>query len=203
MVRPFVYSFALVLLSAPAFAQPVKSISLEGGFTVNGAPAQRTGLGTYKDVLVHPQDPDLVVKVFGHNWAESIPEKRLEVANIRAVEAVGAAPRLVEQGALMVDGKPTGFLVQERVHGLTMERPTPTKLAETAKLFEKLKKAKVELVDVTSLRKLQANIMVGETRSGGFGAYLVDADLKTTEKSARELSAFYDGLQSRLARGSN
>lgn len=188
-----------MLAASPASAQPVKSISLEGGFSVNGVSAQRAGLGTYKDVLVHPQDPDLVVKVFGHNWAESIPEKRLEVANIRLVEPVGAAPRLVEQGALMVDGKPTGFLVQERVHGFTMERPTPTKLAETAKLFEKLKKAKVEMVDVTSLQKLQANIMVGETRSGGFGAYLVDADLKKSEMSARELSAFYDGLYTRLA----
>lgn len=192
---------AAVLLSCAlgASAEPVKSISLNGGFSVNGVSAQRIGLGTYKDVLVHPADPDLVVKVFGHNWAPSIPEKRLEVANIGLVAPARAAPRLVEQGAMMVDGKPTGYLVQERVHGTDLSRPTPAKLAETRKLFDKLKARRVELVDVTSLSKLRANIMVGRTRSDGFGAYVVDADLKTTTKSAAELSAFYDGLLTRLS----
>lgn len=192
---------AVLLLAATlAGAQPVKTASVKGGFSVNGIPTQSLGLGTYKQVLLHPQDPELVVKLFVSPFAESLPEKRREVRDIRALEPHGAAPKMTEQGAIAIDGKPVGFVVQERVRGYDLKNPTPTKIQETAKLFAKLKNAKVTLADGANLHKLRENIMVGETRSGGFGAYLVDADLQSTTKTKAELDAYYDGLLSALAR---
>lgn len=199
-MRALLLALALAAASPAARAQPVRSIELPGRvYQVNGAPAQLLGFGTYKDVLVHPQDSGLVVKVFRNNLADGLTEKRAEVSALKTLVPIGAAPKLVDHGAVALNGAPTGFLVQERVRGLTLERPTPTKLAETKLLFQKLAKARVELVDVASLVKLRENIMVGETDSGGFQAWLVDPDIKKSERTAAELSKFYDGLLVRLA----
>ena len=76
---------ALFLAAATAFAAaPVRTIELVNGadYRVNGAPVRSAGSGDFKEVLVHPEDPGLVVKVFYNKWGPSIPEKRLEVANI-------------------------------------------------------------------------------------------------------------------------
>jgi hypothetical protein len=190
----------VVLLHVPAFAQPVRSIELPGRiYQVNGAPAQLLGFGTYKDVLIHPAQSDLVVKVFRNNFGDSLAEKRAEVKALATLVPLGAAPKLVEQGAVSLNGKPTGFLVQERVRGLSLERPTPAKLAETKLLFDKLRRAGIQMVDVDSIIKLRENIMVGETASGGFQAWLVDPDIKQTEMSSREMASFYDGLLRRLS----
>ncbi len=191
----------LFALSQAFAAEPVRSIELlpAGGYAINGAPAPVIGFGSFKDVVVHPRDPQLVVKVFNSQWGPSVAEKRLEVANIAALATAQAAPRLVEQGATMVKGKPTGFVVQERVSGLNLERPTPTKLAEVKTLFSRLVKARIELGDTASDSKLRQNIMVGETRSDGFGAYVIDADLVASRKSPEELKAFYAKLFDRLS----
>jgi hypothetical protein len=193
---------AVLLAVCASAAEPVRSIELlpGGSYQINALPAPYVGSGDFKEVLAHPRDSGLVVKVFYNKWAPSLPEKRLEVANIRALEAARAAPALVEHGATMVAGKPAGFVVQERVRGLTMERPTPTKLAEVDKLFKRLAKAGIELGDTKTDFKLRQNIMVGETRSGGFGAWVVDADLVDSKKTPEQLKAFYDGLFSRLSR---
>ena len=211
----------LLLLSAPSraafFARPaevrvsipaasmapapiVQTIApLAGGaFAVNGAPAPSLGFGDFKAVMIHPQTPDLAVKVFRGKWGPGPAEKDGELKQLALLPAA-AAPRVVEHGVTDVDGKPTAYLVQERVNGLTLDTPTPTKLAEVRKLFNRLAKAGVEIADAKSATKLRANIMVGETRSGGFGAYLVDPDVVRSEKSARELSAFYDGLVDKIA----
>ena len=100
----------------------------------------------------------------------------------------------------MVAGKPAGFIVQERVMGTTLEHAGPRKLAYVRDLFDRLAKAGIELGDTKSDVKLRENLMVGETRSGGWGAYVVDADLVGSRKSPAELKAFYDGLFERLSR---
>ncbi len=182
---------ALLLVSWPARAQEVRSLSADAGvYTINGLSAPLLGFGTYKDVLAHPEDPDYVVKVFRTNMADAAAEQKLEQAALARLQPIGAVPALAARGE--------GYLVQERVRGLDLTRPTQTKLEETAKLFDKLKQAKVELAD-TTLSKVRQNIMVGQTKSGGFAAYLVDADVKDTDKTGRELSHFYDGLLRQLA----
>lgn len=192
-------AFALTL-ALSARAQEVRSLAMDGRqYVVNGLPSLMLGLGTYKDVLMHPQDPDFVVKVFRNNMAPSLPEQRAELASVRQLQPAGAVPTLIGSGVAQVAGETRGYLVQERVHGLDLTRPTAIKLQETRALFSKLKKARVELVDVESLEKLRSNIMVGETKSGGFGAYLVDADIKPTDKTSAQLGAFYDGLLRRLS----
>lgn len=193
----------LLLLAASAFAaEPVRSIELLPGpsFLINGAYASPLGSGDFKTALVHPADPQLAVKVFSDKWTPSIQEKRLEVANIRALEAARAVPKLVEQGALMVGGKPTGYLVQERVMGSNLEQTGPKKLAHVRDLFDRLAAAGIELGDVESDLKLRQNIMVGTTRSGGWGAWVIDADLAATKRSPEALRAFYDRLFARLSR---
>ncbi len=182
-------------------AAPVRSIEMIGdGYLINGAQAAGIGSGDFKEVLLHPADPGLVVKVFYNKWTSSIPEKRLEVANIERLAPLNAAPRLIEQGAVSLGGKPAGFVVQERVVGTTMERPTPEKLAQVRNLFNRLAAGGVELGDTKTDFKLRENIMVGRTRSGGMGAWVVDADLVDSKKSPEELKEFYDGLFARLSR---
>lgn len=190
---------ALLLVCAPSRAQEVRSLSAEAGsYRVNGVPAVTLGFGTYKDVLTHPENPDYVVKVFRGNLSDPVAEHAREQAVLARLQPIGAVPAVAGAGAARSSGKSAPYLVQERVRGLDLTRPTPTKLEETAKLFDKLKKARVELTD-TSLNKLRQNIMVGETRSGGFGAWLVDADAQASGKTAGELGAFYDGLLQQLA----
>lgn len=172
-----------------------------GRYRVNGLPAADLGSGNSKDVLLHPQNPDLVVKVFHGRWLESIPEKRLEQSQIALLTPARLTPRMVEQGALMVAGKPTGYIVQEKVSGLTLERPTASKLAEVRKLFDKLVKARLEVVDADKPLKMRENIMVGETKSDGWGAYLVDPDVVKSQKSEKELRAFYDGVYNGIVAG--
>lgn len=193
----------LLLVALPALnaAPPVRSIEMIGdGYLINGAPAAGIGSGDFKEVLLHPADPSLVVKVFYNKWTSSVPEKRLEVSNIERLTPLRATPKLIEEGAVSLKGKPAGFLVQERVMGTTMERPTPEKLAQVKNLFNRLAKGRVELGDTKTDFKLRSNIMVGSTRSGGMGAWVVDADLIDSKKSPEELREFYAGLFDRLSR---
>jgi hypothetical protein len=193
----------LLLVALPSLnaAPPVRSIAMVGdGYVINGAPAAGIGSGDFKEVLLHPADPGLVVKVFYNKWTSSVPEKRLEVANIARLAPLNATPKLIEEGAVSMGGKPAGFLVQERVIGTTMERAMPEKLAHVRDLFKRLAAGGVELGDTKTDFKLRENIMVGRTRSGGMGAWVVDADLVDSKKSPEELKEFYDGLFARLSR---
>lgn len=188
--------------SIRAGAGLVQTVDVSAGkYRVNGLPAVDLGSGNSKDVVMHPQNPDLVVKVFHGRWLESLPEKRLEQSQIALLAPARLTPRLVEHGAVMVGGKPTGYIVQEKVSGLTLERPTPSKLAEVRKLFDKLVKARLEVVDAQKPGKMRQNIMVGETKSDGWGAYLVDPDVVASQKSEKELRAFYDGVYAGIVGG--
>ena len=185
----------------PPPAHPVRSVEYAGGkYLVNSRAAERLGFGSFKDVLLHPEDPGLDVKVFYREFRHqsSLDEKRLEVRNIRLLEKAGATPRLVEQGGVAMRGRDIGYVVQERVRGATLETATPAKLREVRRLFDKLAAAGLEIADADRPFKLRQNIMVGETDSGGFAAYLVDADLVLPAKTRGELKAFYDRVYASL-----
>lgn len=188
--------------AAVAPAAIVQTIApLAGGlYAINGAPAAALGFGSFKEVVAHPQAPELAVKLFQDKWTPGVAEKRRELGQLALLPA-SAVPRVVEHGVTDVGGKPTAYLVQERVDGLTLRNPTPLKLAEVRKLFGRLTKARLELGDDKSALKLRENIMVGETRSGGFGAYLVDPDVERSDKSERELRAYYDGVLDKIVTG--
>lgn len=191
---------SLRIPAAAASAAPaVQSLSLTGGvYAVNGLKAAELGFGCYKTVVMHPQAPEAVVKIFSDKYGSGVTEKRNELAQLALLPAA-AAPAVLAHGETRMGGKTTAYLVQERVNGLTLERPTRTKLEEVKKLFDRLALARVEIADKDSVVKLRQNIMVGETKSGGFGAYLVDPDVVKSDKSDRELRAFYDGLYGRIA----
>lgn len=193
---------ALLAFAAPAGAAPrVVSIARAGqGFRINGLPARVIGSGDFKEVLLHPQDPDLVVKLFYAKRGSSVPELKRELADIARLGP--ATPALVQHGVAKLDGGEAGFLVQERVHGLTLARPTPSKLRELRGLFAELAARKLAMSDVRSVWKMRENLMVGQTKSGGWRAYLVDPEVEPVpEASAKSLSAFYDGLYRRVESG--
>lgn len=201
-MRLLAASLASCLLCSSAGATSVQSIRLRGdAYAINGRQAAYAGSGDFKEVLVHPADAALVVKVFYAKAASSVPELRREAAALKALEPLGVSPRLIEQGAVTLRGQKAGYLVEERVQGSTLEgRLTPSKLRSVRALFDKLLSGGLELTDVALDFKLRENIMVGTTRSGPAQAYLVDPAVQPSEKSAAELAAFYDGLLARLAR---
>lgn len=183
-------------------SHPVRSVEYKDRrWRVNGREASLLGFGSFKDAVVHPEDPGLAVKLFYRDFRShsSLDEKREEVRNIRLLAPLGVVPRLIEQGGVALAGRNIGYVVQERVRGTTLETATPTKLREVRRLFDTLAAAGVEIADTDRPLKLRQNIMVGETDSGGFGAYLVDADLVKTAKSNRELKGFYDRVFASLA----
>jgi hypothetical protein len=192
---------ALAAPAAAAAAFPVKAIGFDGDdYSVNGRPAPSVGSGDFKEVVAHPEDPELVVKVFYSKWASSVPEMRREAADVALLSALGAAPALIESGSVSLRGRPTGFLVQERVRGSTLETPTAAKLRETRALFARLADAGLEMTDTASAFKLRTNVMVGSTRSGGTRAWLVDPEVRRSRLSPARLRAFYEVLLDRIVR---
>lgn len=200
-MRILIATLALALSSSASGASLVRAISLRGGlYGINGLPAAYLGSGDFKEVLLLPANPSLVVKVFYAKNESSVPVMRQEVAALKALEPSAVAPRLIEQGARTVRGQEAGYVVQERVRGSTMEnRVTAEKLAHVRKLFETLRKAGLELTDTAMDFKLRANIMVGTTASGPKQAYLVDPSFRISDKTDGELRAFYDGLYTRIS----
>lgn len=192
---------APVAVMPAASPLPVASIESRGDdFAVNGRAARYVGSGDFKEVVRHPTDPDLVVKIFYAKWASSVPESLREAADVRRLEPLGVVPALVQHGTAVLRGQEAGFLVQERVHGTTLDHAvTPAKLDYTRELFDRLAAAGLELTDVRSAFKLRTNIMVGSTRSGGFKAYLVDPEVKRSRRSPAALRQFYDALLARIA----
>lgn len=200
-MRILAAALALSLSSPVSGAMLVRSISVRAGaYAINGLPAAYAGSGDFKEVLLLPSNPDLVVKVFYAKIESSAPAMRIEAAAIKALEPLAVTPKLVEQGARTIRGQEAGYLVQERVRGMTLEnRLTAGKLAHVRTLFEKLREAGLELTDTEMDFKLRENIMVGTTSSGPRQAYLVDPSFKATNRTDAELRAFYDGLFARIA----
>jgi len=187
-------------LSSSAGAAMVRSIGLRGsGYLINGGLAAYAGSGDFKEVLLLPADPGLVVKVFYAKAESSVPVMLQETAALKVLAPLNVAPKLIEAGARVVRGVEAGYLVQERVRGSTLERVSAVKLERVRALFKKLSDAGLELTDVNADFKLRENIMVGKTRSGPVQAYLVDPSFKISDRTEVGLRAFYGGLLERLA----
>lgn len=173
-------------------------VRMDGGkLFIQGRQAPSLGYGSFKETFEIPHSPDYVLKLFNSKLlrpADNLPEKRREVADTCRLERAQATPRLARSGALTLDGRTMGYLIVEKVGGRNLAVMTPAKLEAVRRLFADLARAGVELGDTLNLARLRQNIMVGETLSGGFKAYVVDADLAPSTKSRAELARFYRDL---------
>ncbi len=193
------------------------------GWTVDGLPARRLSGGGFKEVLIHPLDSSLVIKLFSEIGAKdaagSLAEKRLELRNLGPLLRAGRAPRVVSDGALELQapsrGKRTvGYILQERVDGrelgdLLRDRDPAVRsgaLKEVRALFDDLVAARVKLEDRVKMRE---NISIGRTGAGGAAkAWVLDAGEATLAAPRGGLDkllgrpdplrAYYDGVLSDL-----
>lgn len=196
------------------------------GWEVDGVPARRLSGGSFKEVLIHPADPNLVIKLFSEIGAKdaagSLSEKRRELRNLEPLLALGRAPRVVEQGALELETpssrgrKTTGYIVSERVVGRELGDllgdPDPAvrarALKEARALFDDLIAARIKLEDGV---KMHENIAVGRAAERGpLKAWVLDAGEATrvAERGALDrlfgrpdpLRAYYDAVLAGLSR---
>lgn len=214
---------------APTVLEPLRSVSRGAsrseGWVVNGRPARRLSAGGFKEVLIHPADASLVIKLFAltgaNDPAGSLAEKRRELRNMDPLLKIGRAPGVVEQGALEFQTpasakKPTGYIVQERVDGRELGEMLADPdaavraraLKEARALFEDLIAARIKLEDRV---KMHENISVG--RAGGSRtekAWVLDAGEATVvaERSVMDkllgrpdpLRAYYESVLAALSR---
>jgi hypothetical protein len=202
-----------------------RGVSRGDGWEVDGRPAARLSGGSFKDVLIHPEDPALVLKLFSEigakDTAGSLSEKRRELRNLQPLLAIGRAPGVVEQGALALETSSTkgtmitGYIVQKRVFGRElgeiMRDPDPKvralALAETRALFEDLIAARVKLEDKV---RMGENVSIGVAGRGGpVKAWVLDAGEATrvAPRGAMDkllgrpdpLRAHYERILARLA----
>ncbi len=162
-----------------------RGASRSAGWEVDGRPATRLSGDVFKDVLIHPFDTRLVIKLFSTTGAGSLAEKRLEMSSLQPLLEIGRAPRVVDQGALEFvtasGNKRAGYIVQERVFGREvgelLRDPDPAvrrqALEETRRLFEDLIGARVRMADRVALGR---SIMIGRSGQGtAERAWVVDA----------------------------
>lgn len=161
------------------------------GWEVDGMPARRLSGGSFKEVLIHPSDQSLVIKIFSEIGAKdaagSLSEKRLELRHLQPLLRIGRAPQVVEQGALELrtpssgGKKITGYIIQERVIGRELgdmlrdsDRAVRSRaLKEARSLFEDLIAARIKLEDRV---KMHENISVGRAgKSEAEKAWVLDA----------------------------
>ncbi len=176
-----------------AASAPVRSISRgesRRDWTVNGRPAERLSAGGFKEVLIHPSDAGLVIKLFsltgGKDAAGSRSEMRLEMRNLEPLLKIERTPRVVEKGEVDLQTASSGkrgasYIVQERVIGREigemLRDPSSEVRARAIKqaraLFEDLISARVKLEDRV---KMHENISVGRAGKGGLEkAWVLDA----------------------------
>lgn len=159
------------------------------GWTVDGLPARRLSGGAFKEVLIHPLDSSLVIKLFSEIGAKdaagSLAEKRLELRNLGPLLRIGRAPRVVSDGALELQApsrgeRTTGYILQERVDGrelgdLLRDRDPAVRaaaLTEVRALFDDLVAARIKLEDRV---KMSENISIGRAGRGARKAWVLDA----------------------------
>lgn len=180
-----------------------RGASRAGGWEVDGLPARRLSGGAFKEVLIHPLDSSLVIKLFSETGAKdaagSLAEKRLELRNLGPLLRIGRAPRVVENGALELQaparGKRTaGYILQERVDGrelgdLLRDRDPAVRaraLTQTRALFDDLVAARIKLEDRV---KMSENISIGRTGRGAAKAWVLDAGEATLAAPRGRLDA--------------
>lgn len=170
--------------AAPVFggsAAPSASKGLRrSDWSVGGRKVQYLAGGGFKDVLVHPDDPELLLTLFSQAGSEgsgSRVERDRELSRRVPLERQGLSPKVTAKGALEVrDGnrlRTVHYLVQERVRGSTLREAGRGELGLVRALFEKLIESRIKLEDRV---RMADNIMVGSTRSGkARRAFVVDA----------------------------
>lgn len=210
---------------------PLRSIVRRGasrgeGWEVDGRPVKRLSAGGFKEVLLHPSDPNVVIKLFSVTNAGdsvgSLSEKRLEMRNLAPLLAIGRAPRVVEQGGVVLETPATkgkmnaGYIVQERVVGRELgemlKDPDPAvrarAAAEARALFDDLVAARLKLEDEVNMHE---NISIGRAGGGGpVKAWVLDAgEVTVVAKQSLvdralgrpdPLRAYYDRVLSALLR---
>jgi len=170
--------------AAPVFggsAAPRASKGLRrSDWNIGGRRIQYLAGGGFKDVLIHPDDPELLLTLFSQAGSEgggSRIERDRELSRRVPLERQGLSPKVTAKGALEVqDGnrlRTVHYLVQERVRGSTLREAGREELALVRALFEKLIESRIKLEDRV---RMADNIMVGSTRSGkARRAFVVDA----------------------------
>ncbi len=165
---------------APEFVAPRMVVRRDAGrstgWEVDGVAAQRLSGGGFKDVLIHPTDSKLVLKLFSQAGADdasgSLSEKRREMRNLEPLLAIRRTPRVLAQGALELTtpstkgAKVTGYIVQDRVEGRELgdllrdgdPAVRAAALTEVTALFEELIGARIKLEDD---RKIEENVSIG------------------------------------------
>lgn len=196
------------------------------GWTIDGKPAERLSGGGFKEVLIHPTEPTLVIKIFdqagARDTAGSLSEKRLEMRNLEPLLAIGRAPRVIENGAVELQTPSTkgkmnaGYIVQERVNGRSlgdMLKDTDPAvrsqaIREARALVEDLIAARIKLEDRVNMHE---NISVGVSGKGtAVKAWVLDAGEATRVAAPGmmdkimgrpdPLRAYYDSVMSDLTR---
>ncbi|HBT61059.1 MAG TPA: hypothetical protein DEB40_04885 [Elusimicrobia bacterium] len=198
---------------APALTWPVEEdssykrrvhaiTSQNGRILINGKPAKmfrdrEVKDGVTKEIYIHPDDPGLLVKIYNSPASlEGFERKNAKIEALGPLSAAGGAPKLIEHGEAPVQGKGlVYFYVEELVKGAKLldllidNKP----LEEVKKLFQRLIKAGLALlVPGPDQHWLLSHIMIGQTPSGGFRAYILGG---TPERAtAEELAAHYEML---------
>jgi Zn-dependent protease with chaperone function len=161
----------LARLAAPPQAPPVESIVKGEGPTewiVNGKSVYEMGWGAFKKVVPHPDDSDYVVKIF-KGYGNSLSEMRSDLARSLGAASVGLTPRVATAGSVEMDGKPLGYIVQERVQDAVESLPSREFVAELSAAGWALEDAEPHI--------LRKNLLRGSTLTGGTRLWLVDPDV--------------------------
>ena len=150
-------------------------------WSIGGRPATYLGGGGFKDILVHPDDPEALLTLFtqagSNDAAGSRAERDRDLVRHRALAAQDLAPRVLGQGSLVVSqargSRQVSYYVQERVHGKPLAEASAADLPLVRELFDRLVAARIKLTDRNQMLQ---NILVGRTRSQpGRRAIVVDA----------------------------
>lgn len=159
------------LAAAPEGPAPIKTVakgSTPTEWLINGKSVYEMGWGAFKRVVPHPEDPDYVVKLFV-GFGDSMTEMRSDHARSKETIAAGVTPRITAAGALLFEGKPTGYIVQERVHDAVERQPDYALKNSLGKIGLKLQDAEPMI--------LGKNVLYGRTLTGGARLWLVDPDV--------------------------
>ncbi|MCX5793916.1 MAG: hypothetical protein NTY77_00280 [Elusimicrobia bacterium] len=179
-------------------------------WSIGGRPATYLGGGGFKDILLHPDDPEVLLTLFTQAGSDdalgSRSERNLDLGRHRPLEELGLAPRVLQVGALKIAQgqgvRQVSYYMQERVRGRTLSQASPADLPLVRALFDRLVAARIKLTDRNQMLE---NIMVGTTRSQpSRRAYVIDAGEALAvpgqgfmDKLARRpdpLREYYDGL---------
>ncbi len=158
----------------------VRSIVRDSGdLLINGKRATPLASGPSKVVVRFPDAPDFDVTIFGGRLEKKREMEKLDLLSLKI------RPPVINHGQAAGEW----HLVQEHVHA-----GEPATLLEVYDLFRWLWSSGVEIVGGDSVLALGSKIEAGPTRSHSRRAYLVDPDVKRSEKTPSELWAFYEEL---------